>query len=620
MRSQKAIAYVALSIFLASQLSGCGGGSLGGGGGTTPATVTSVSASASPKQITTTQTAQASASVYGTGNFSSGVSWTVTPVGIGTVSASGIFAPATTGTATLTACSTMVGYTSICGSATVTVTEASHVTSVTVTPDQTTITTAQTATVTADVQGTGPINSAVTWTVTGGTIIGTGNTVTLVPTGIGTMTATATSVQDTTKFGSASITVTRGAPVIDSVTINGTDPWIFCPGSCFQAQVAFVISGTGFQAGDQINFSGYWDPYTLRAEDVSADGTQAAAYEMFGANQTPSFIFFTDVPQDGTPAGNTRAFAYLNGYNGASHGQNGYFLNKYGKVYVWQKNADGSLTNTESFAGDGLNAAYETDGTNGYFVAGFSPYTLDGVALSSVSNDGWAVSGTSAENGTAIVVEPNGNEVALYRPVPSPQNPVTNRVPAGTMPYTSVMTTVNGTTYGYIASVDGTPTLRRIDTNGASAGSAPLTGVTSLTDINFSNRFLTGGWPMAIFHNGPGAGKVAVVSTHDKGLLVFDDTSDTLPLLKTVPLPCSIPWAIDAVDSVGKLFVQCIKVAGFTDSGSTFLSIDTATWDVTTLKSVSINAPNGFPTGFLADTDSVYTFSGPGAPDVQPNQ
>jgi hypothetical protein len=370
---------------------------------------------------------------------------------------------------------------------------------------------------------------------------------------------------------------------------------------------------------------GYWPTITLTAANIASDGTAVIGGTTFGgmnvdANQQPNFIYFTVVPQDGTPQSNTVAYAYLDGYNSASHGPNGELLNQYwGEAYVWQ-NAGGSLTNTLNFVDGGLNVVYETDGTNAYFVNG-DYFALDGTLLSGPSSDGWYVSGTSAENGTVILTEPNANEIALYKPVPNPSGPqLTNRVPVGVMPYTSVMTTLNGNTFGFVASVDGTPTLWKIDTNGTTVGSAPLTGFTSLSDIDASNRYLTGGWPMAVFHSGTAAGKVAVVSTHDKSLLLYDGGDNALPLLQTVMLPCEIPWAVDAVDSTGKLVVACIKVAGFTDSGTTFLSIDVATGDVTTLASVSIKAPNGFPLGFLADADNLYVFSALGAPDVQPNK
>ena len=58
-------------VFCLALLSACGGGS-----GTTTSTITLVGASCSPTSITSQQTTQCTASVSGTGNFSSTVFWT----------------------------------------------------------------------------------------------------------------------------------------------------------------------------------------------------------------------------------------------------------------------------------------------------------------------------------------------------------------------------------------------------------------------------------------------------------------------------------------------------------------------------------------------------------------
>jgi hypothetical protein len=402
--------------------------------------------------------------------------------------------------------------------------------------------------------------------------------------------------------------------VLTSATVLGSS-WIFCPLSCSKAIVTIVLTGTGFQAGDTVNTSNYWPTILLPSENISANGTQIAFYEQFGASQQPGPINFSVVPTDGTPASGTVTFAYVDGYNSASHGPNGELINQnFGKAYVWQ-NASGTWTNTLSFTTSGvLNTVYETDGTNAFFINGGIEFSLDGTPLSGVSSNGWAELGTSAENGTATLVQPGGNDIALWKPVPYPQNPQeANRVSVGTLPYASVMVTINGTTYELVASVDGTPTLWKLDTNGTFVGSTPLTGVTSLSDI-YAAEVLVGGWPMAIFHTGTAAGKVAFVSAYDKSLLLFDATNNALPLLKTVPLPCAIPSAVDAIDSTGHLVVSCILTG--TSSGATFLDIDPVAGTATSLTSTSTK----FPLGFLADANNLYVFYGAGAPDVQPNK
>ena len=597
---------------------------------TVPVAISSVSVTANPTAITTAQTSAITAAVQGTGAFSSAVTWTATNGTVSGIGNSVTFTPTAVGTATITACSSTTGFTTVCGSTTIKVTAVPTVSVVTLTGVPATLQVGQTAQLGCAVTMSDSTTTGACTITSSNSAVASINATTDMLTAIaaGTANIVATSTLNSAKSSApATLTVKRATPVITSVSLYGaSDDWMFCPISCSKAILAFAINGTGFQVGDQFSFSGYWAPFTLTAANINSNGTQAViggstfGDTIIGASQPPNFIYFTDVPQDGTPESNTVAFAYLDGYNSASHGPNGELLNQYmGKAYVWQ-NAGGSLTNTLSFSDGGVsNIVYETDGNNPYFVA-VGYYALDGTVISGPSSDGWPESGTSAENGTVIVTEPGGNEVALYKPVPFPQNPQANRVPVEVMPYTSVMTTINGNTFGFVASVDGTPTLWKIDTNGTTVGSAPLTGFTSRSDINATNRFLTGGWPMAVFHTGTAAGKVAVVSTHDKSLLLYDGGNNTLPLLQTVALPCEIPWAVDAVDSTGKLVVACIKVAGWTDSGTTFLSVDAATGNVTPLTSVSIHAPNGFPLGFLADADNMYIFSGPGAPDVQPNK
>lgn len=85
-------------------VAGCGGGGgNGGGGGGSTSTITSVSVSCSPASITTVQTSSCSASVAGTGSYSSGVTWTATD---GAITSAGVFTPSAIGTATITATST----------------------------------------------------------------------------------------------------------------------------------------------------------------------------------------------------------------------------------------------------------------------------------------------------------------------------------------------------------------------------------------------------------------------------------------------------------------------------------------------------------------------------------
>lgn len=98
------------ALFLCS----CGGGSgvslpasgvLPIGGSVPPPTISSVTVSCTPSSVQTLQTSQCSASVQGTGDFNSAVTWGVSPTGLGTVNANGFTASTSPGTAVITATS-----------------------------------------------------------------------------------------------------------------------------------------------------------------------------------------------------------------------------------------------------------------------------------------------------------------------------------------------------------------------------------------------------------------------------------------------------------------------------------------------------------------------------------
>ncbi len=110
-----------------------------GSSGSTTATITLVGASCSPTSITSLQTSQCTASVSGTGNFSSTVIWSAS--GGGTINAaSGVFTAATVPFSTqVTITATSTQDTTKTGSTTITVAAAGTVTSVTATCNPTSV-------------------------------------------------------------------------------------------------------------------------------------------------------------------------------------------------------------------------------------------------------------------------------------------------------------------------------------------------------------------------------------------------------------------------------------------------------------------------------------------------
>lgn len=78
----------ALSFLGSLCVAGCGGGGGGGGSTSTSPTITSISVSCTAANIQTGQTSQCSATVSGTGSYSSGVTWSATG---GAVISAGVF-------------------------------------------------------------------------------------------------------------------------------------------------------------------------------------------------------------------------------------------------------------------------------------------------------------------------------------------------------------------------------------------------------------------------------------------------------------------------------------------------------------------------------------------------
>ena len=91
----------------------------GGSGGSSGSTITSVAVSCSPTTVSSGGTSQCSATVNGTGNFSTGVSWSASA---GTISSAGLLtAPSVTTITSVTVTATSTQNTSVAGTASVTV-------------------------------------------------------------------------------------------------------------------------------------------------------------------------------------------------------------------------------------------------------------------------------------------------------------------------------------------------------------------------------------------------------------------------------------------------------------------------------------------------------------------
>jgi hypothetical protein len=215
---------------------GCGGGGGNSGGGTQQPTITSVTVTCTPTSVQTGQTSQCSATVSGTGSYTSAVNWSATG---GAVTTAGVFTPSTSGTATITATSAQDATKS--GSASVTVVVPATITSVSVACSPTSILTTQTSACTSTLTGTGSFSTSVSWSVSPSGIGAISSAGVFTPVGAGMATITATSTQDSTKSGSFVVTV-NVPPSITSVTLS-------CNPTSIQAtetsQCAATVTGIG---------------------------------------------------------------------------------------------------------------------------------------------------------------------------------------------------------------------------------------------------------------------------------------------------------------------------------------------------------------------------------------
>jgi alpha-L-arabinofuranosidase len=282
---------------------------------TTPASgaaaVTSVAVSCTPISVPVSGTANCAATVAGTGTYSSAVTWTTTA---GTISSTGVYtAPATaptSGSAIIIATSTQTP--AISGFATLAVAGAATVSSVAVSCSPNSIGVGGTTNCSATVAGTGAYSPAVTWSASAGTISSSGvyTAPATAPAG-GSVTITATSIQNTAKTSSATITVTNtAAAAVTSVAVSCTPTSVAVNGT---ATCTAKAAGTGAYSSavtwtatmGTISSAGvYTAPATAPA--------QGSASIIATSTQTPSISGFATIPVNAAPvSGSTLAISSI---------------------------------------------------------------------------------------------------------------------------------------------------------------------------------------------------------------------------------------------------------------------------------------------------------------------
>ncbi len=263
-----------------------GKGVLSFGNASNTSAVSGVSVVAKPSSITMVEASNCEATVSGSGNYSTAVSWTATG---GSITQSGIFTPSGPGSGTCTAYSTQDNTkfgTAIINTASVPL--SANVTGVSVTATPSSINMAQTSTCSANVIGTSTYSNAVVWSATGGKITSGG---VFTPSGVGTGTCTATSAQDSTKSATASIGISA-APIPGSVTVTGIAVTAN-PSSITTSQTATclaAVSGTGAfsnavvwsATGGTITSGGVFTPSGVGTGTCTATSTQSGYSNVSG--------------------------------------------------------------------------------------------------------------------------------------------------------------------------------------------------------------------------------------------------------------------------------------------------------------------------------------------------
>jgi hypothetical protein len=251
----KTLLSLSIPLSLLGSLSIAGCGVSGKVAGTTPSpTITSVTVACAATSLQPGQASQCSATVSGTGSFSSAVTWSATS---GTISSSGLYtAPSTVpaaGSDSVKATSTED--TTKLGTAKIAITAPTPptITAVTVSCAASSLQPAQTTQCSATVSGTGSFSSAVTWSAVSGTISSSGlYTAPSTAPASGSDNVKATSTQDSTKLGTAKITLTApAAPTITAVSLTCS------PSTIADTQTASctpAVTGTGAFA-NTVNFS-----------------------------------------------------------------------------------------------------------------------------------------------------------------------------------------------------------------------------------------------------------------------------------------------------------------------------------------------------------------------------
>jgi hypothetical protein len=537
-------------------------------------TITSVSVSCSPTSVQTNGTATCTASVDGTGSYSSVVAWSASA---GTVDANGKFtAPANAGSVTITATSTEDATKS--GKATITVT--APAVTVSIAPQTASVPSGGTQQFTASVLNT--TNTAVTWSASSGMISNAGL---LSLAGVAqetVLTVTATSVADPTKSAQAQVTVAQR-----QIAISVQFPTWSIPSLSYKSTGAMWVAATGLQAGDiaSATFLGQ----TTTAPVTSAIASAGGFYWQFSFSLTtyaPGLVKITVASSDNTIQSNVIWIAVVTDMPVLVKDATTAYFNP-GFQFSPQTYSLKTGANTGSTAGGGYSIAI--DEKTGTILFGGSPVgwtigrLLNGSWLSSVYDSDYPVA-LAAKGGFGYVLGSNLGQFSV-----SAANPVITLIPVGNEPWTIDAATVNNADAIAVYSKEDT-TINLVNNTPAVQSFLPLTGITKASVVAANTAGTGGGWPIQIFGSGPAAGMVGFLSAPDKSLVAATiDGTNILHFANQLTLN-SLPTKIAKDEANGTLILTNFDSV---NGRFTLQSVDMKTFAVTDLTSSS-QLPVGF--------------------------
>ncbi len=540
-----AILAIAACLFI---LTGCGGG---GASGNTSAQITpiiTVSVSpAGPTTINTGATQQFTATV--TNSTNTAVTWSVNSVAggnttVGAITASGVYtAPSVATATTFTITATAVADASKSGSATVAV----NPVTVAVSPTSATVPSNGSQQFAATV--TNSANASVTWSVRNAAQGDTTPTGTVNSSGLYAAPAvsnakqvlvTATSVADSTKSATATVTITA----LQINSLNRTTVYFAVAGA--PAALGVTINGSGFAAGQTVHIA----PAVSFGDVVlmgTVSPTSIAIGLPFGTPQQAAGWIDISVSDPNGATSNTSSIGLLGDQNTATKNPaNGTFFqfakgnasgSSAGAIYF---NADGTLNRTFLPGG---NSAIAVDDVTGYVISAQTLIGHPSVVINPSTgnpvaglNSGTEAFGVAAKSKQACITQPNSNAVTCFDP--SQTTLVPTSANAGNLPWSLAMALVGGEldVVSY-AKDDSPPALYVFNTAGMA-----LRGTTALTGFTRSSQLpnaTSGGWQVAAINAGASSGNAAVLSSFDQLLAVVSLSSRTVT--RTVNLQGLVP-------------------------------------------------------------------------------